>query len=38
MVFGPRDDDELETVVGIVTTSHAYAAGTLRDHAVPTTT
>jgi phospholipase/carboxylesterase len=34
MVFGPRDDDELETVVGIVTTSHAYAAGNLSDHAV----
>lgn len=28
MVFGPRDDDELATVVGIVATSHAYASGT----------
>ena len=28
MVFGPRDDDELATVVGIVAASHSYAAGT----------
>ena len=27
MVFGPRDEDELATVRGIVTASHAYAAG-----------
>jgi phospholipase/carboxylesterase len=27
MLFGPRDPDELETVLGIVTTSHAWAAG-----------
>ena len=29
MVHGPRDDDELATVLGIVTASHAYAGGTL---------
>jgi phospholipase/carboxylesterase len=27
MLFGPRDSDELETVVGVVTTSHAWASG-----------
>lgn len=27
MLFGPRDADELETVVGVVTTSHAWASG-----------
>ena len=29
MVYGPRDEDELATVLGIVTASHAYANGTL---------
>lgn len=29
MVYGPRDEDELATVLGIVTASHAYATGTL---------
>jgi phospholipase/carboxylesterase len=29
LLFGPRDADELETVVGVVTTSHAWAAGRL---------
>lgn len=29
MLFGPRDDAELETVAGVVATSHAYAAGRL---------
>jgi phospholipase/carboxylesterase len=29
MLFGPRDATELETVVGVVTTSHAWAAGRL---------
>jgi len=29
MLFGPRDAAELETVVGVVTTSHAWAAGQL---------
>ncbi|KGN42311.1 luciferase domain-containing protein [Knoellia aerolata] len=29
MVFGPRDDDELEVVAGIVAASHAYASGTV---------
>jgi phospholipase/carboxylesterase len=28
MVYGPRDEDELSTVLGIVTASHAYASGT----------
>jgi hypothetical protein len=28
LVHGPRDDDELATVRGIVAASHAYAAGT----------
>jgi phospholipase/carboxylesterase len=27
MVHGPRDEDELATVFGIVATSHAYATG-----------
>ncbi len=27
MVYGPRDEDELTTVLGIVTASHAYATG-----------
>jgi phospholipase/carboxylesterase len=31
MVHGPRDDDELATVLGIVAASHAYASGTLTD-------
>jgi phospholipase/carboxylesterase len=26
MLFGPRDAGELETVVGVVTTSHAWAS------------
>ena len=29
MVFGPRDEDELEVVAAIVATSHAWATGTL---------
>jgi hypothetical protein len=29
MVYGPRDADELGTVLGIVETSHAYATGAL---------
>lgn len=29
MVFGPRDDAELEVVAGIVAASHAYASGTI---------
>lgn len=29
MVYGPRDEDELHTVVGIVRASHAYAGGRL---------
>ena len=29
MLFGPRDAAELETVVGIVTTSHTWAAGSI---------
>jgi phospholipase/carboxylesterase len=28
MVYGPRDEDELTTVLGIVAASHAYATGT----------
>jgi len=28
MVYGPRDETELVTVLGIVTASHAYASGT----------
>jgi phospholipase/carboxylesterase len=31
MLFGPRDATELETVVGIVATSHAWAAGQLTE-------
>ena len=27
LVYGPRDDDELATVRGIVAASHAYATG-----------
>jgi phospholipase/carboxylesterase len=27
MVYGPRDEDELATVLGIVTASHAFATG-----------
>ena len=27
MVFGPRDDAELDTVLGVVATSHAWASG-----------
>jgi len=30
LVHGPRDDDELATVLGIVAASHAYASGTPR--------
>jgi phospholipase/carboxylesterase len=33
MLFGPRDDKELETVVGVVTASHAWASGQLATHA-----
>jgi phospholipase/carboxylesterase len=29
MVFGPRDDDEVEVVAAIVATSHAWASGDL---------
>jgi phospholipase/carboxylesterase len=29
MLFGPRDAAELMTVVGVGTTSHAWAAGRL---------
>ena len=29
MVHGPRDDDELQTVLGVVAASHAWATGTL---------
>jgi phospholipase/carboxylesterase len=29
MLFGPRDPSELETVVGVVTSSHAWASGQL---------
>jgi phospholipase/carboxylesterase len=28
MVYGPRDEDELAIVLGIVAASHAYASGT----------
>jgi phospholipase/carboxylesterase len=31
MIFGPRDATELETVTGIVSASHSYAAGHLRQ-------
>jgi phospholipase/carboxylesterase len=34
MVFGPRDDTEVETLTGIIAMSHAYASGTLTDDAV----
>jgi phospholipase/carboxylesterase len=27
MLFGPRDATELDIVVGVVTTSHAWASG-----------
>jgi hypothetical protein len=27
MVYGARDENELATVLGIVTASHAYASG-----------
>lgn len=33
MVHGPRDEDELATVLGIVAASHAYASGTLASAA-----
>lgn len=33
MLFGPRDEAELETVVGIVSTSHSWASGQLATHA-----
>jgi phospholipase/carboxylesterase len=29
MIYGPRDEAELDVVSGIVATSHAYATGTL---------
>jgi phospholipase/carboxylesterase len=29
MIYGARDDAELDVVTGIVRTSHAYATGTL---------
>ncbi len=29
LLFGPRDAAEVETVVGVVTTSHAWASGQL---------
>ncbi|SDL76316.1 phospholipase/carboxylesterase [Geodermatophilus siccatus] len=29
LLFGPRDAAEPETVVGVVTTSHAWASGRL---------
>jgi phospholipase/carboxylesterase len=29
MLFGPRDDAELETVVAVVTTGYAWASGQL---------
>lgn len=31
MLFGPRDGDELETVVGVVATSHTWASGRLAE-------
>jgi len=31
LLFGPRDAAELETVVGVVATSHAWAAGRLHE-------
>ena len=33
MVYGPRDDNELATVLGIVAASHAYASATLTSAA-----
>jgi len=35
MVFGPRNDDELDTVAGILKMSHAYAAGPLVGDTTP---
>jgi phospholipase/carboxylesterase len=35
MVFGPRNDDELDTVAGILTMSHAYATGPLVGDTTP---
>jgi phospholipase/carboxylesterase len=32
MLFGPRDPAELETVVGVVAGSHAWASGQLAEH------
>jgi phospholipase/carboxylesterase len=32
MLFGPRDTTELETVLGIVGGSHAWASGQLAEH------
>jgi phospholipase/carboxylesterase len=29
MLFGPRDDAELDTVTGVVKASHAWASGQL---------
>ena len=29
LIHGPRDQDELATVRGIVTASHSYASGTM---------
>ena len=34
MLFGPRGTSELETVIGVVATSHAWAAGRLAPQAV----
>lgn len=34
LIYGPRDDDELTTVQGIVAASHAHATGTLPPDAV----
>jgi phospholipase/carboxylesterase len=31
LIHGPRDDNELATVLGIVTASHAYATGTIAE-------
>lgn len=37
MIFGPRDEEELETVVGIIKASHSYAStGTARADRIPT--
>jgi len=35
MVFGPRSDEELDTVAGILSMSHAYAAGPLVGEELP---